>query len=87
MKEFKLLKPGWAGRKAPQSELAEQTAPRPEAGMQTDAVPRKPGRLSREDQRRLGDILQRSTMTLSAKESRIASRICWASSTSGKDPS
>jgi hypothetical protein len=27
--------------------------------MQTDAAPRKTGRLSREDQRRLGDILQR----------------------------
>src|SRR6266852_6170785 len=60
MKEFKSVKPGWASRRAPQSEFAQQTVPRAEAAMQTDAPLRKPaGRLSREDQRRLGDILQR----------------------------
>src|SRR5215470_19880697 len=38
----------------------EQESRRPEATMQTDAHIRKAGgRLSREDQRRLGDILQR----------------------------
>src|SRR5258707_7492950 len=60
MKEFKSVKPGWASRRAPQSEFAQQTVPRAEAAMQTDAPIRKAaGRLSREDQRRLGDILQR----------------------------
>src|SRR5258707_12723948 len=60
MKEFKSVKPGWASRRAPQSEFAQQTVPRAEAAMQTDAPLRKTGgRLSREDQRRLGDILQR----------------------------
>src|ERR1700730_15985147 len=60
MKEFKLVRPGWAGGKAPQSEIAQQAAPRAEATMQMDAPVRKTGgRLSREDQRRLGDILQR----------------------------
>jgi len=42
-------------------ELTEQRPLRPEATMQTDAPARKAaGRLSREDQRRLGDILQRT---------------------------
>jgi hypothetical protein len=60
MKEFKAVKPGWAGHKAHQPQFAQQTPPRAEAAMQTDAPIRKAaGRLSREDQRRLGDILQR----------------------------
>jgi anti-sigma factor NepR-like protein len=60
MKESKSVKTGWADRKAHQSQFAQQTPPRVEAAMQTDAPVRKAGgRLSREDQRRLGDILQR----------------------------
>ena len=59
MKEFKAVRPGWAAGKTAQSGLVQPTAPRPEAAMQTDAPVRKTGRLSREDQRRLGDILQR----------------------------
>jgi Anti-sigma factor NepR len=50
MKEFKWVKP----------QFAQRTPSRAEAAMQTDAPIRKAaGRLSREDQRRLGDILQR----------------------------
>jgi len=46
--------------KPDQSEHTEKEPLRPEATMHTDAQLRKPGgRLSREDQRRLGDILQR----------------------------
>src|SRR6516164_5376220 len=59
MKEFKAVRPGWAAGKTAQSGLVQPTAPRPEAAMQTDAPVRKTGRLSREDQRRLSDILQR----------------------------
>jgi hypothetical protein len=60
MKEFKSVKPGWAGPRAHQPQFVQQTPPRAEAAMQTDAPLRKAGgRLSREDQRRLGDILQR----------------------------
>jgi hypothetical protein len=60
MKEFKSVKPDWTGRKAHQSQFAQQSPPRAEAAMQTDApIRRAAGRLSREDQRRLGDILQR----------------------------
>src|ERR1700730_18359148 len=50
MKEFKSVKP----------QFAQRTPSSAEAVMQTDAPIRKAaGRLSREDQRRLGDILQR----------------------------
>jgi hypothetical protein len=50
MKEFKSVKP----------QFAQRTSSSAEAVMQTDAPIRKTaGRLSREDQRRLGDILQR----------------------------
>jgi Anti-sigma factor NepR len=60
MKELKPVKPGWTGREAHQSRFERQTPPRAEAAMQTDIPLRKAGgRLSREDQRRLGDILQR----------------------------
>jgi hypothetical protein len=60
MKEFKSVKPGWTDRKAHQSQFVQQSPPRTEAAMQTDApIRRAAGRLSREDQRRLGDILQR----------------------------
>jgi hypothetical protein len=60
MKEIKHLRPGWAGRRAHPSQFVQQSAVKAEAAMQTDAPPRKTGgRLSREDQRRLGDILQR----------------------------
>jgi hypothetical protein len=42
------------------SELTDKRSLRPEATMHTDAQARKQGgRLSREDQRRLGDMLQR----------------------------
>jgi hypothetical protein len=59
MKESKALKPGWVAGKVAKSGLAQPTGLRPKAAMQTDAPVRKTGRLSREDQRRLGDILQR----------------------------
>ena len=52
-------KPGRAESKVPESKAHEPD--RPEATMHTDAPVRKAGgRLSREDQRRLGDILQRA---------------------------
>jgi hypothetical protein len=60
MKEFKSVRPGWTGRKAHQSQFAHEVLPKAEGAMQTDTPARKAGgRLSREDQRRLGDILQR----------------------------
>jgi hypothetical protein len=60
MKEFKSVKPGWTDREAHQSQFVGQAPPRAEAAMQMDTPSRKAGgRLSREDQRRLGDILQR----------------------------
>jgi Anti-sigma factor NepR len=60
MKEAKPLRPAWAARRALPSEGAAQPSVRAQAAMQTDTTPRKAGgRLSREDQRRLGDILQR----------------------------
>src|SRR5215831_12680685 len=49
-----------AGEKAARPDAMQQKPPRSEATMHTDAPVRKAGgRLSREDQRRLGDILQR----------------------------
>jgi hypothetical protein len=59
MTGFKSLRPGWSGRRLGPSEFAG-TVRKARAEMQTDAPsPRAAGRLSREDQRRLGDILQR----------------------------
>jgi Anti-sigma factor NepR len=71
MNEEKPLRPMSAGQKPgrPESKAQEPRAQgskahkphRPEATMHTDAPVRKAGgRLSREDQRRLGDILQRA---------------------------
>src|SRR5499425_290074 len=60
MKALKSVRPGSVGRMPVRSGAPEQNPPRSEATMQTDAHIRKVGgRLSREDQRRLGDILQR----------------------------
>ena len=60
MKLLKPVRPGWTGRKLPPSQVTPQTPPRAEAVMHTEASSRRAGgRLSREDQRRLGDILQR----------------------------
>jgi len=60
MKVSKSLKPDWAGPKTHRSPFPQQEPPETEAAMQTDAPIRKTaGRLSREDQRRLGDILHR----------------------------
>src|SRR6202047_2949268 len=60
MKQSKPVKLGWAVRRAGQPESTPESPSSAEAEMQTDAPPRKTGgRLSREDQRRLGDILQR----------------------------
>ena len=60
MKVSKPLKPDWAAQKAHRSLFPQQQPPEAQAAMQTDAPIRKTsGRLSREDQRRLGDILQR----------------------------
>ena len=59
MTGFKSLRPSWSGRRLGLSEFAG-TVRKARAEMQTDAPsPRAAGRLSREDQRRLGDILQR----------------------------
>jgi len=60
MKGSKQLRSGWSGRKSDPLPPA-QTAPwDTRVDMQTDVRSTKPaGRLSREDQRRLGDILQR----------------------------
>jgi len=66
MNQEKPLRPIPAGQKPerPESKAQESQAHkphRPEATMHTDAPVRKAGgRLSREDQRRLGDILQRA---------------------------
>src|SRR5262245_65447205 len=58
MNEQKAVRPGSAWRKPVRSESPARQPP--EATMQTHAQIRKAGgRLSREDQRRLGDILQR----------------------------
>jgi hypothetical protein len=60
MKELKPVTATAAGRKPVRAQAAGQTPPASEATMQTDVqVRRSAGRLSREDQRRLGDILQR----------------------------
>ena len=57
MKDFRSIRP----RVGPKSQQVDQQEPvRAEAEMQTDAPIRKSGgRLSREDQRRLGNILQK----------------------------
>src|SRR5262245_21717617 len=47
------------GQTPVRSESQDRNLHRPEATMHTDAPVRKSGRLSREDQRRLGDILKR----------------------------
>jgi len=59
MTGFKSLRPSWSARRLGPSEIAG-TARKTRAEMQADTPsPRAAGRLSREDQRRLGDILQR----------------------------
>src|SRR2546427_13000280 len=58
--EEKAARPGFSGQAPGPSAFAAPKPPRPEATMHSDAQVRKAGgRLSREDQRRLGDILQR----------------------------
>src|SRR2546427_10484084 len=58
--EEKAARPGFSGQAPGPSAFAAPKPPRPEATMHSDAQTRKAGgRLSREDQRRLGDILQR----------------------------
>jgi hypothetical protein len=47
------------GRRSAGSEPPERNLDKPETKMHIDAPQRKAGRLSREDQRRLGDILKR----------------------------
>jgi hypothetical protein len=60
MNERKPVQAAVAGEKAARPDAMQQKPPRSEATMHTDASVRKAGgRLSREDQRRLGDILQR----------------------------
>jgi hypothetical protein len=60
MKALKSVRPESVGRMPVRPGFTEQKPLRLEATMQTDAHIRKAGgRLSREDQRRLGDILQR----------------------------
>src|SRR5713226_2632001 len=61
MREEKAARPGLSGQKPAQFVSAAPRPPSPEATtMHSDAQTRKAGgRLSREDQRRLGDILQR----------------------------
>jgi len=60
MNERKPVRAAMAGEKAAQPDAMQPKLPRSEATMHTDAQVRKAGgRLSREDQRRLGDILQR----------------------------
>ncbi|MGZ3290363.1 MAG: NepR family anti-sigma factor [Xanthobacteraceae bacterium] len=60
MNEHKSVRPESVGQKPIQPETPGAKALRSEATMHTDAHVRKAGgRLSREDQRRLGDILQR----------------------------
>ena len=60
MNERKPVRAAVAGEKAAQPDARQHHLSRSEATMHTDAEVRKAGgRLSREDQRRLGDILQR----------------------------
>ena len=60
MNERKPVRAAMAGEKAAQPDAMQPKPPRSEATMHTEAQVRKAGgRLSREDQRRLGDILQR----------------------------
>ena len=60
MNEHKLARPESAEQQPVKPESPGAKVLRPEATMHTDAHARKAGgRLSREDQRRLGDILQR----------------------------
>jgi Anti-sigma factor NepR len=60
MNERKPVRAAVAGEKAAPPDAMQHQPPRSEATMHTDAEVRKAGgRLSREDQRRLGDILQR----------------------------
>jgi hypothetical protein len=60
MNEHKAVRPESAASQPVKPESPGAKALRPEATMHTDAHARKAGgRLSREDQRRLGDILQR----------------------------
>src|SRR5438309_1261444 len=59
MKYVKSARMEREGQRPAGSESWERKLHRPEATMHTDAAVRKSGRLSREDQRRLGDILKR----------------------------
>src|SRR5262245_12469665 len=59
MKQFKRARVEPEGQMPARSEFQDRNLHRPEATMHTDAPVRKSGRLSREDQRRLGDILKR----------------------------
>jgi len=60
MSERKPVRAAMAGERAVRPDAMQPKPPRSEASMHTDAQVRKAGgRLSREDQRRLGDILQR----------------------------
>src|SRR5262249_58506361 len=60
MKERKPVQAAMAGEKAARPDATQPKPPRSEASMHTDAQVKKTGgRLSLEDQRRLGDILQR----------------------------
>src|SRR5262245_36525161 len=59
MKQFKHARVEPEGQTPVRSEFRDRNLHRPEATMHTDATVRKSGRLSREDQRRLGDILKR----------------------------
>src|SRR5262249_12457856 len=60
MNERKPVRAAMAGEKAAPPDAMQHQPPRSEATMHTEAQVRKAGgRLSREDQRRLGDILQR----------------------------
>jgi hypothetical protein len=60
MKALKSFRPESVGRMPVRPASTEQKPLRSEATMQTDAhIHKAGGRLSREDQRRLGDILQR----------------------------
>jgi Anti-sigma factor NepR len=60
MREFKRVRAESVRRKPVRSQFIESDPQRPEPTMHTEAPVRKAGRLSREDQRRLGDILKRT---------------------------
>jgi hypothetical protein len=59
MRERKPVKPGTAEPRLERAGRAEEGSLRPEATKNMDVAKKARGRLSREDQRRLGDILHR----------------------------